>query len=305
MSAIWELLKARLEYFNAPFPADAIALAHEHREELAPYLVAAIEQVAQRPEIATDDRGYMLHIFAMHLLACWRHTDAYRPLAQWANLPADVLDNMLGDVLHQSYGRCLASVCDGDLAPIRSIVENPSNGDYVRASAMTALTVRVLEEDVERSEMLSYLQKLAAKEIVRAQTQGLATEMDMLDIITTSACDLGMQELWPMIKDWFDLGLLDTRLHDRAWVRRTILTDFETLRAEQERRRLLYVTDVAREMSWIAGYQRPKGNTDYGTDSVPYPMEFPDTYVREAPKVGRNDPCPCGSGKKFKKCCGT
>ena len=26
---------------------------------------------------------------------------------------------------------------------------------------------------------------------------------------------------------------------------------------------------------------------------------------REAPKVGRNDPCPCGSGKKFKKCCGS
>ncbi|HRD91345.1 MAG TPA: SEC-C metal-binding domain-containing protein, partial [Accumulibacter sp.] len=24
----------------------------------------------------------------------------------------------------------------------------------------------------------------------------------------------------------------------------------------------------------------------------------------EAPKVGRNDPCPCGSGRKFKKCCG-
>jgi SEC-C motif-containing protein len=26
--------------------------------------------------------------------------------------------------------------------------------------------------------------------------------------------------------------------------------------------------------------------------------------VREQPKTGRNDPCPCGSGKKFKKCCG-
>ena len=26
--------------------------------------------------------------------------------------------------------------------------------------------------------------------------------------------------------------------------------------------------------------------------------------VREQPKVGRNDPCPCGSGKKYKKCCG-
>lgn len=28
------------------------------------------------------------------------------------------------------------------------------------------------------------------------------------------------------------------------------------------------------------------------------------TYVRETPKIGRNDPCPCGSGKKYKRCCG-
>lgn len=26
-------------------------------------------------------------------------------------------------------------------------------------------------------------------------------------------------------------------------------------------------------------------------------------FRRESPKVGRNDPCPCGSGKKHKKCC--
>ena len=29
-----------------------------------------------------------------------------------------------------------------------------------------------------------------------------------------------------------------------------------------------------------------------------------ETYRREDPKIGRNDPCPCGSGKKYKKCCG-
>jgi uncharacterized protein len=28
------------------------------------------------------------------------------------------------------------------------------------------------------------------------------------------------------------------------------------------------------------------------------------TFVRDRPKTGRNEPCPCGSGKKFKKCCG-
>ena len=36
-------------------------------------------------------------------------------------------------------------------------------------------------------------------------------------------------------------------------------------------------------------------------------LENPDvdrTVRREEPKVGRNDPCPCGSGKKYKNCCG-
>ena len=27
-------------------------------------------------------------------------------------------------------------------------------------------------------------------------------------------------------------------------------------------------------------------------------------YVRKGAKIGRNDPCPCGSGKKYKNCCG-
>jgi preprotein translocase subunit SecA len=30
----------------------------------------------------------------------------------------------------------------------------------------------------------------------------------------------------------------------------------------------------------------------------------PETVRREGKKIGRNDPCPCGSGKKYKKCCG-
>lgn len=44
--------------------------------------------------------------------------------------------------------------------------------------------------------------------------------------------------------------------------------------------------------------------------SVPYQQDQDDDwepqqpYVREIPKIGRNDPCPCGSGKKYKKCCG-
>jgi preprotein translocase subunit SecA len=48
---------------------------------------------------------------------------------------------------------------------------------------------------------------------------------------------------------------------------------------------------------------REQANQDYilsrGED-----MAEPSTVKRDAKKVGRNDPCPCGSGKKYKKCCG-
>ena len=34
------------------------------------------------------------------------------------------------------------------------------------------------------------------------------------------------------------------------------------------------------------------------------PFDSATTFRRNVPKIGRNDPCPCGSGKKFKQCCG-
>lgn len=41
-----------------------------------------------------------------------------------------------------------------------------------------------------------------------------------------------------------------------------------------------------------------------GFDDDGFDDEPQEPIVREEPKVGRNDPCPCGSGKKYKKCCG-
>jgi len=47
-------------------------------------------------------------------------------------------------------------------------------------------------------------------------------------------------------------------------------------------------------------------NASPSPDYVPSPSTVtPGTMVRREPKVGRNDPCPCGSGKKFKRCCGS
>jgi uncharacterized protein len=51
----------------------------------------------------------------------------------------------------------------------------------------------------------------------------------------------------------------------------------------------------------IAAYWRGKGPRQV---SMPFTAGPPPEPQRASPKVGRNDPCPCGSGKKFKKCCG-
>jgi uncharacterized protein len=51
----------------------------------------------------------------------------------------------------------------------------------------------------------------------------------------------------------------------------------------------------------IAAYWRGKGPKQI---SMPLPSGSSTKPARTSTKVGRNDPCPCGSGKKFKKCCG-
>jgi hypothetical protein len=49
-------------------------------------------------------------------------------------------------------------------------------------------------------------------------------------------------------------------------------------------------------------YQNNSG-TDYGVNHDGQGSDHPQPYVSKG-KTGRNDSCPCGSGKKYKKCCG-
>jgi SEC-C motif-containing protein len=54
--------------------------------------------------------------------------------------------------------------------------------------------------------------------------------------------------------------------------------------------------DIHHERAW---FKKQEGRWLYDEGDV-----IPETVVRSGPKVGRNDPCPCGSGKKYKHCHG-
>ncbi len=88
----------------------------------------------------------------------------------------------------------------------------------------------------------------------------------------------------------------------------------ERTEREQERARRLAEWDAlerryeemrAQGINPLAEVESPLETTFRSeSPSLPEPIQPVEPYRRTGQKVGRNDPCPCGSGKKFKKCCG-
>ena len=67
---------------------------------------------------------------------------------------------------------------------------------------------------------------------------------------------------------------------------------------------LLYKNMVAAKADWL--YELPQWKEIFSEEELKalYKEQIDSGTVRKPKKIGRNDPCPCGSGKKYKKCCG-
>lgn len=67
---------------------------------------------------------------------------------------------------------------------------------------------------------------------------------------------------------------------------------------------LLYKNMVAAEADWLYGLEEWKSIFDEAKLKELYKEQKKSTTIVKEQKVYPNDPCPCGSGKKYKKCCG-
>jgi uncharacterized protein len=70
---------------------------------------------------------------------------------------------------------------------------------------------------------------------------------------------------------------------------------------EEERVVARAMEQIPASVMAIAAYWRAHRQAEKVWSSMDAPVRQP---VRASPKTGRNEPCPCGSGKKFKMCCG-
>ena len=301
--AVDEILE-RLVVFSTPFPRAAVEAAVERREEIAPRLVRILEETVESASVrAHQEPSFTAHLYAMFLLAQFRDRRAYAPLVALASLPGDLPDQLLGDALCEGLPQALASVWGANLEPIQSLAENEAACEFSRMAGLDAIVTLVSAGEVARDTAIEYFSELFDG---RLRASG-----GVWGGLVCSACDLYPGELYPRIVRAFEQDLVDevmVTMEDVHAARR--LGPKEALAHTRQDRHHNLITDTVAEMeSWACfqeSYTEPEDDWD---DPTLGEIESGDDWAlqpirRTQPKVGRNEPCPCGSGKKFKKCCG-
>lgn len=87
----------------------------------------------------------------------------------------------------------------------------------------------------------------------------------------------------------------------RYWKNPAFLAQMKTVAAAMQADGV-DVKDQAKVKAWVEAHQKDIMAGKFAAAAAPA-GEKARTFVKTDPEVGRNDPCPCKSGKKYKKCC--
>jgi len=264
----------------------AMEFARKNRDTATPQLLAIVQNTIENADAVPED--YMAHLTAMFLLAEFREPQICPLMVRLARLPIETLDYLLGDVITEELKNVLASVCDAD--SLKSIIEDNVVDEWVRNAALYAIAVQVAQGDLDQKEALIYFKTLFEGKIPRTAEyevvwSGLARVCTSLypDLIYDDLVSVFEEDLVDPIMVEFE------RIHEQLERDSSeVLSDIKTDRHYQ------YLDDaVAATQKWFDLYEeKPLIKTPHGQ------------VVRQGRKIGRNEPCPCGSGLKYKKCCG-
>ena len=280
---------------EGPLPRAALEAAGEAREAMVPLFLDEIERLTGADLDAADD-AYAF-IFVYYLLAEWRETRAYRPLLRLLRRDPVFVDALMGDAITEAGARGVVSLFDGDPGPIFETALDAEAEEYVRGQMFGALAMIAAEHPPLRPAVEDFLRRFPA-----AATE---TTPDIVwDSWAFAIADLGLDDMTPAVRRVFDEGLIDARLARFEDFEADLADALRTGRPARHGRRGPIVDAIAELSGWYCfseAYFREQAERDRRLSAGYVPGELP--FVRGETKVGRNDPCPCGSGKKFKKCC--
>ncbi len=229
--------------------------------------------------VALEPGEQNLMFWGLHVLAHARHARALAPLLRLLRQDGDTLDLLLGDAVTSTLSRVMASLFDGQTDALFALILDSTIDDAVRHSLFAACVFLTLEGRIERDAVRALL--------IRFDDAHAAVEGDMAWIgWEETIAYLGLRDLVPRAEVARRDRRITDEFSDAAWFK-------DTLR-EAERK----PDDRARLDHWHHGYlDDPVAQLAWTKEGAGMPQRNP------LKDVGRNDPCPCGSGKKFKKCC--
>ena len=283
-------------------PVEALRAAEEHRAELTPRLLVSLDEVIARPAILGDDPDLQLPFFAMYLLAAWRETRAHPLLLGFLRLPGDQCVDLSGDIVTQDMNRMLAQTAGGDPRGLVALAGDPAVNQWARCAAIKALSLLMVWGELPREALVAHYRELIGAE---GPPRDLDDPGPVLAEYICCALDFQLIELRDELLALMDRGWIDESI---VGSREEVAADFDPPLLRPADRPIEEVVDAIRWWGCFERDTRPvrpprpadKPNLTRLPDSdggLPQPYRAP-------PKVGRNDPCTCGSGQKFKKCCG-
>jgi hypothetical protein len=297
--SISEVLEALAEEGQA-VPKAALASADGHRHALVDPLLAAIERGLADPEGASVEDANLFS-YALYLLAKWREVRAFPSVVRWLSLPGEQPFAIGGDIVTQDGPRILAAVFDGDLDPIKALILDRGANEYCRAAGVTALARLAAWAEVPREAIIDCFQWLADEGLERGPSQvwsSLANECVDIEAVT----------VFPALRLAYRDELIEPRfIAPEELDRAEALPSGRQL--DETRERYPPIDDVVPATSWWSRAQpldddgRNQDRDAEGDGRWIHTGGLREPY-RAPAKVGRNEPCPCGSGKKYKKCCG-
>ncbi|MEO5930650.1 MAG: DUF1186 domain-containing protein [Candidatus Kapaibacterium sp.] len=271
----------RIEFLEGPFPRRALKKAIEKQKEITPHLLEIMRVAADDVVGTAEDMAYIGHISAMFLLAQFRERQAYPAIVNFFLTPGEIALDATDDIVTEDLHRILASVCGDDDSLIRAMIENEKANEFVRSAAMSALVVLVAAGVKSREEIIDYFKGLFKHD------RSSYTEF-LWGALTVACTDLYPEEVIDEIREGMVDGRIDQQFIDMEFVDQQMEIGKEKILTRLNGDHYSLIDDAVAELEIV----------------IPADSRPPARQATGKRKIGRNEPCPCGSGKKYKKCCG-
>jgi hypothetical protein len=276
-------------------PDLAINMCVSRYAESGPALRAILDRAADGEVLTEEDENLLFR--GLYILGAKREQGAFRPLLRLLRLGDTEIHRLLGDAVTEDLPRIAISLFDGDADALFDAIADQRRDEFVRYSLFKTAAFLAFEGRIERERIVRFLERFWEE---RLAEDGAYVWIGWIEAIGT----LGLRFLAPLVEKAWSSGRIPANIMEPRHFEEDLA---EAEAAPQDIKRFTkfhpaYIDDAVAALEWTRPKPEPKrkAKDQWAGKPITSPSETRHNPMRH---VGRNDPCPCGSGKKAKRCC--